>query len=147
MTVVIFYVFDLRNISAVLQDLLKTTPVEHKDFAALQEALRLSQSFLSGVNESSQSKREVTLTHGMVSPHFHRLCSDEQAVDLKAGRLSCKKEKAHQISMCLCLFHQRRQLMRDGFVVDVSEGVRSLRHLFLYTDLLLCTRFKHAARG
>ncbi|XP_038150788.1 breakpoint cluster region protein isoform X3 [Cyprinodon tularosa] len=90
----------------VLRDLLKTTPVEHKDFAALQEALRLSQSFLSGVNESSQSKREVTLTHGM-----------------------------------------RRQLMRDGFVVDVSEGVRSLRHLFLYTDLLLCTRFKHAARG
>uniref|UniRef100_A0A3Q2Q6R6 DH domain-containing protein n=1 Tax=Fundulus heteroclitus TaxID=8078 RepID=A0A3Q2Q6R6_FUNHE len=78
------------------QDLLKTTPVEHKDHAALQEALRLSQSFLSGVNESSQSKRE------------------------------------------------RRQLMRDGFVVDVSEGVPSLRHLFLYTDLLLCTRFKHA---
>ncbi|XP_036002298.1 breakpoint cluster region protein isoform X2 [Fundulus heteroclitus] len=90
----------------VLRDLLKTTPVEHKDHAALQEALRLSQSFLSGVNESSQSKREVTLTHGM-----------------------------------------RRQLMRDGFVVDVSEGVPSLRHLFLYTDLLLCTRFKHAARG
>ncbi|KAM4564819.1 active breakpoint cluster region-related protein isoform 2-T2 [Fundulus diaphanus] len=90
----------------VLRDLLKTTPVEHKDYAALQEAFRLSQSFLSGVNESSQSKREVTLTHGM-----------------------------------------RRQLMRDGFVVDVSEGVPSLRHLFLYTDLLLCTRFKHAARG
>ncbi|MED6269584.1 hypothetical protein CHARACLAT_000927 [Characodon lateralis] len=90
----------------VLRDLLKTTPVEHKDHAALQEALRLSQSFLSGVNESSQSKREVKLTHGM-----------------------------------------RRQLMRDGFVVDESEGVRSLRHLFLYTDLLLCTRFKHAGRG
>ncbi|XP_014854171.1 PREDICTED: active breakpoint cluster region-related protein-like isoform X2 [Poecilia mexicana] len=90
----------------VLRDLLKTTPVEHKDYAALQEALRLSQSFLSGVNESSQSKREVTLTHGM-----------------------------------------RRQLMRDGFVVDASEGVRSLRHFFLYTDLLLCTRFKHAGRG
>ncbi|MEQ2160602.1 hypothetical protein GOODEAATRI_000970 [Goodea atripinnis] len=87
-------------------DLLKTTPVEHKDHAALQEALRLSQSFLSGVNESSQSKREVKLTHGM-----------------------------------------RRQLMRDGFVVNESEGVRSLRHLFLYTDLLLCTRFKHAGRG
>ncbi|MEQ2199382.1 hypothetical protein XENOCAPTIV_023290, partial [Xenoophorus captivus] len=50
------------------EDLLKTTPVEHKDHAALQEALRLSQSFLSGVNESSQSKREVKLTHGMVSP-------------------------------------------------------------------------------
>ncbi|XP_040887801.1 active breakpoint cluster region-related protein [Toxotes jaculatrix] len=90
----------------VLRDLLKTTPVEHGDYIALQEALRLSRSFLSGVNESSQCKREVMLSHGM-----------------------------------------RRQLMRDGFVVDMSEGERSLRHLFLYTDLLLCTRFKHATRG
>ncbi|XP_026209151.1 active breakpoint cluster region-related protein isoform X2 [Anabas testudineus] len=90
----------------VLRDLLKTTPTEHRDYPVLQEALRLSRSFLSGVNESSQCKREVTLSHGM-----------------------------------------RRQLMRDGFVVDVSEGEGSLRHLFLYTDLLLCTRFKHATRG
>uniref|UniRef100_A0A1A8EV15 Breakpoint cluster region n=2 Tax=Nothobranchius korthausae TaxID=1143690 RepID=A0A1A8EV15_9TELE len=89
-----------------LRDLLKTTPVEHRDNAALQEALRLSRSFLSGVNESSQSKCGVTLSHGM-----------------------------------------RRQLMRDGFVVDANEGVRSLRHLFLYTDLLLCTRCKHAVKG
>lgn len=37
--------------------------------------------------------------------------------------------------------------MRDGFVVDVSEGEGSLRHLFLYTDLLLCTKFKQATRG
>ncbi|XP_028998885.1 active breakpoint cluster region-related protein [Betta splendens] len=90
----------------VLRDLLKTTPEEHKDLPALQEALRLSRSFLSGVNESSQCKREVTLSHGM-----------------------------------------RRQLIRDGFVVDVNEGEGSLRHLFLYTDLLLCTRFKHATKG
>ncbi|XP_070786126.1 active breakpoint cluster region-related protein isoform X2 [Enoplosus armatus] len=90
----------------VLRDLLNATPVDHRDYTVLQEALRLSRSFLSGVNESSQCKREVTLSHGM-----------------------------------------RRQLMRDDFVVDVSEGERSLRHLFLYTDLLLCTRFKHASRG
>ncbi|XP_051799992.1 active breakpoint cluster region-related protein isoform X2 [Acanthochromis polyacanthus] len=90
----------------VLRDLLKTTPVEHRDYVLLQEVLRLSRSFLSGVNESSQCRREVTLSHGM-----------------------------------------RRQLMRDGFVVDMSDGERSLRHLFLYTDLLLCTRFKHAGRG
>ncbi|XP_059211105.1 active breakpoint cluster region-related protein [Centropristis striata] len=90
----------------VLRDLLKTTPEEHEDYTYLQEALRLSRSFLSGVNESSQCKREVTLSHGM-----------------------------------------RRQLMRDSFVVDASEGERSLRHLFLYTDLLLCTRFKHAHKG
>lgn len=96
----------VTKMTLVLNDLLKTTPVEHEDYAALQEALRLSRSFLSGVNESSKSRREVTLTHDL-----------------------------------------RRQLMRDGFVVDDSEGVRCLRHLFLYTDLLLCTRFKPATRG
>ncbi|TNN58872.1 Active breakpoint cluster region-related protein [Liparis tanakae] len=90
----------------VLHDLLRTTPQQHGDYSFLQEALRLSRSFLSGINESSQCKREVTLSHGM-----------------------------------------RRKLMRDGFVVDVSEGERSLRHLFLYTDLLLCTRNKPAAKG
>ncbi|XP_071371394.1 active breakpoint cluster region-related protein isoform X1 [Centroberyx affinis] len=90
----------------VLRDVLQTTPVEHGDHTALQEALRLSRSFLSGVNEGSQCKREVTLSHGM-----------------------------------------RRQLMRDGFVVDVCEGERNLRHLFLYTDLLLCTKLKAVAKG
>ncbi|XP_008319526.2 active breakpoint cluster region-related protein [Cynoglossus semilaevis] len=90
----------------VLQDLVKTTPTLHRDYTALQEALRLSRGFLSGVNESSNAKREVTLSHGM-----------------------------------------RRQLMCDGFMVDVTEGERALRHLFLYTDLLLCVRAKHATRG
>nr|XP_046237451.1 active breakpoint cluster region-related protein isoform X2 [Scatophagus argus] len=90
----------------VLRDVLKTTPVEHGDYASLQEALRLSRSFLSGINESSHCKRGVMLSHGM-----------------------------------------RRKLMRDDFVVDVSDGERTLRHLFLYTDLLLCTRFKHASKG
>ncbi|CAK6952901.1 active breakpoint cluster region-related protein [Scomber scombrus] len=88
----------------VLQDLLKATPEDHRDYTVLQEVLRLSRSFLSGVNESSQCKREVMLSHGM-----------------------------------------RRKLMRDGFVIN--EGDRSLRHLFLYTDLLLCTRVKPTTRG
>ncbi|XP_029932091.1 breakpoint cluster region protein isoform X2 [Myripristis murdjan] len=90
----------------VLRDLLQTTPADHEDHSALQEALRLSRSFLSGVNESSQCKREVTLSHGM-----------------------------------------RRKLIRDGFVVDVCEGERGLRHFFLYTDLLLCTKLKAVAKG
>ncbi|KAK6292053.1 hypothetical protein J4Q44_G00378380 [Coregonus suidteri] len=90
----------------VLHDLLKHTPQQHSDHPVLQEVLRLSRSFLSGVNEGSQCKREVTLSRGM-----------------------------------------RRQLMRDGFVVDVYEGGRNLRHLFLYTDLLLCTKLKGGAQG
>ncbi|XP_034020404.1 breakpoint cluster region protein isoform X2 [Thalassophryne amazonica] len=96
----------LTKTTLVLHDLVKTTPEEHKDYTALQEALRLSRSFLAGVNERSHCKWEVTLSHGM-----------------------------------------RRQLMRDGFVVDTCEGHRNLRHVFLYTDLLLCTKFKAATKG
>lgn len=50
-------------------------------------------------------------------------------------------------SNCVRLSLQNHRLMRDGFVLDVGEGGCSLRHLFLYTDLLLCTRFKQAGRG
>ncbi|KAK1797176.1 hypothetical protein P4O66_008561 [Electrophorus voltai] len=90
----------------VLHDLLNYTPTKHDDSALIQEALRVSSSFLSGVNEGSQCKTSVTLSRG-----------------------------------------ERRQLVRDGFVVDVNEGGRSFRHLFLYTDLLLCVKLKEGAMG
>ncbi|XP_055756815.1 active breakpoint cluster region-related protein-like isoform X2 [Salvelinus fontinalis] len=96
----------ITKTTLVLHDLLKHTPQQHSDHPVLHEVLRLSRSFLSGVNEGSQCKREVTLSRGM-----------------------------------------RRQLIRDGFVVDVCEGGRNLRHLFLYTDLLLCTKLKGGAQG
>ena len=53
----------------------------------------------------------------------------------------------HLYVTCVFVSPQRRQLIRDGFVVDPSEGERALRHLFLYTDLLLCTKFKQAGKG
>ncbi|XP_006627634.2 active breakpoint cluster region-related protein [Lepisosteus oculatus] len=90
----------------VLHDLLKHTPSDHPDCPLLQESLRISSSFLSGVNEESQKKRAVTLSKG-----------------------------------------QNRQLVKDAFLVDTSEGVRSLRHIFLYTDVLLCTKVKASWPG
>ncbi|KAL2079805.1 hypothetical protein ACEWY4_025549 [Coilia grayii] len=90
----------------VLHDLLSHTPPDHHDAPLLQEALRISSSFLSGLNEASQCKKAVTLSKGM-----------------------------------------RRQLMHDGFVVCLCENGRSLRHLFLYTDLLLCVKLKGGSLG
>ncbi|ROL45581.1 Active breakpoint cluster region-related protein [Anabarilius grahami] len=89
----------------VLHDLLKHTPPDHPDSITLQEALRLTSSFLSGVNERSNCKRAVMLSRG-----------------------------------------ERRQLLRDGFVVDVCESGHNLRHLFLYTDMLLCAKLTSAGR-
>ncbi|XP_030634996.1 active breakpoint cluster region-related protein [Chanos chanos] len=90
----------------VLHDLLRHTPPDHQDHALLQEALRISSGFLSGVNERPQCKKAVTVSRG-----------------------------------------GRRQLIRDGFVVEVCEGERSLRHLFLYTDILLCVKLKGGFTG
>ena len=47
----------------------------------------------------------------------------------------------------MCHLSQTRQLVKDGFLVEVSEGSRKLRHVFLFTDLLLCTKLKKQSGG
>ena len=37
--------------------------------------------------------------------------------------------------------------MKDGFLVELSEGSRKLRHVFLFTDLLLCAKMKKTSVG
>uniref|UniRef100_UPI00398ED0AD active breakpoint cluster region-related protein-like n=1 Tax=Pristiophorus japonicus TaxID=55135 RepID=UPI00398ED0AD len=91
----------------VLHDLLKHTPSEHPDYPLLQDALRISQNFLSSINEEISDRRtQVTLAKG-----------------------------------------ENRQLVKDGFIVEISEGTRKLRHVFLFTDLLLCGKLKKQAVG
>uniref|UniRef100_W5M7B3 ABR activator of RhoGEF and GTPase n=1 Tax=Lepisosteus oculatus TaxID=7918 RepID=W5M7B3_LEPOC len=91
----------------VLHDLLKHTPKDHPDFPLLQDALRISQNFLSSINEEIDPRRTAVTT---------------------------PKGEA-------------RQLVKDGFLVEVSEGTRKLRHVFLFTDLLLCAKTKKMAVG
>ncbi|XP_029030555.1 active breakpoint cluster region-related protein isoform X2 [Betta splendens] len=91
----------------VLHDLLKHTPKDHPDFPLLQDALRISQNFLSSINEEIDPRRTAVTT---------------------------PKGEA-------------RQLVKDGFLVEVSESSRKLRHVFLFTDLLLCAKLKKTAVG
>uniref|UniRef100_A0A8C6PVE4 BCR activator of RhoGEF and GTPase n=1 Tax=Nothobranchius furzeri TaxID=105023 RepID=A0A8C6PVE4_NOTFU len=91
----------------VLHDLLKHTPSSHPDFPLLQDALRISQNFLSSINEEITPRR--------------------QSMTVKKG--------------------ENRQLLRDRFMVELVEGSRKLRHVFLFTDLLLCTKLKKQAAG
>uniref|UniRef100_A0A8C1T684 ABR activator of RhoGEF and GTPase n=1 Tax=Cyprinus carpio TaxID=7962 RepID=A0A8C1T684_CYPCA len=90
-----------------VSDLLKHTPKDHPDFPLLQDALRISQNFLSIINEKIDPRRTAVTT---------------------------PKGEA-------------RQLVKDGFLVEVSEGTRKLRHVFLFTDLLLCAKMKKTAVG
>ncbi|XP_023575808.1 active breakpoint cluster region-related protein isoform X1 [Octodon degus] len=91
----------------VLHDLLKHTPVDHPDYPLLQDALRISQNFLSSINEDIDPRRT--------------------AVTTPKG--------------------ETRQLVKDGFLVEMSESSRKLRHVFLFTDVLLCAKLKKASAG
>lgn len=44
------------------QDLLKHTPKDHPDFPLLQDALRISQNFLSSINEEIDPRRTAVTT-------------------------------------------------------------------------------------
>lgn len=46
----------------MVQDLLKHTPKDHPDFPLLQDALRISQNFLSSINEEIDPRRTAVTT-------------------------------------------------------------------------------------
>ncbi|XP_062290248.1 breakpoint cluster region protein isoform X3 [Scomber scombrus] len=91
----------------VLHDLLKHTPTSHPDHPLLQDALRISQNFLSSINEETTPRR--------------------QSMTVKKG--------------------ENRQLLRDSFMVELVEGARKLRHVFFFSDLLLCAKLKKQIGG
>uniref|UniRef100_K7FJ81 BCR activator of RhoGEF and GTPase n=1 Tax=Pelodiscus sinensis TaxID=13735 RepID=K7FJ81_PELSI len=91
----------------VLHDLLKHTPASHPDHPLLQDALRISQNFLSSINEEITPRR--------------------QSMTVKKG--------------------EHRQLLKDSFMVELVEGARKLRHVFLFTDLFLCAKLKKQLGG
>lgn len=46
----------------IYQDLLKHTPADHPDYPLLQDALRISQNFLSSINEDIDPRRTAVTT-------------------------------------------------------------------------------------
>lgn len=47
----------------------------------------------------------------------------------------------------LVFVFQNRQLLRDVLMVELVEGNRKLRHVFLFSDVLLCTKLKKHMGG
>lgn len=39
------------------------------------------------------------------------------------------------------------RLIKDGFIVELADGVRKFRHLFLFNDYIICTKRKITARS
>lgn len=42
---------------------------------------------------------------------------------------------------------QQRHLVKNSFIVELHEGARKLRHLFLFNDVLVCAKYKASGRG
>lgn len=64
------------------QDLLKHTPSSHPDYPLLQDALRISQNFLSSINEEITPRR--------------------QSMTVKKGEVSqCKRLRHHKVTCCV----------------------------------------------
>lgn len=53
----------------------------------------------------------------------------------------------HLLVLIQCSAFQSRQLLRDSFLVELVEGARKLRHVFLFTDVLLCAKLKKQIGG
>ncbi|KAL6085542.1 hypothetical protein STEG23_004968, partial [Scotinomys teguina] len=124
----------------VLHDLIKHTPASHPDHSLLQDALRISQNFLSSINEEITPRRQsMTVKKGedSVKEVFRAFESAALGFDV-TWKLAAK-------SLFLHLSH--RQLLKDSFMVELVEGARKLRHIFLFTDLLLCTKLKKQSGG
>ena len=98
-----------------LQDLIKYTPPNHPDSAALTDALNTVQNF---VNE-----------YNMAQTNYLRVGS------LEAGTNEKRKHAFEQST---------RLLVKNSFIVELSEGQRKLRHLFLFNDVLVCAKYKLA---
>ena len=42
---------------------------------------------------------------------------------------------------------QQRHLVKNSFIVELSEGQRKLRHLFLFNDVLVCAKYKASSKS
>ncbi|KAJ4941829.1 hypothetical protein JOQ06_011703 [Pogonophryne albipinna] len=140
----------------VLHDLLKHTPSSHPDYTLLQDALRISQNFLSSINEEITPRRQsMTVQKGESATRtvLNRiegqcLCSENRGKgDATLQQLGSTRITGHRHPLLEEREEKHRQLLRDRFMVELVEGSRKLRHVFLFTDLLLCTKLKKQAAG
>ncbi|CAF93757.1 unnamed protein product, partial [Tetraodon nigroviridis] len=155
----------------ISEDLLKHTPSSHPDHPLLQDALRISQNFLSSINQETAPRRQSTAarkaevslkrpksgsglspadTGGTAAPPLvwrHGFGSDvtSRAASSCLELVDCGGRAGADGGGVFVL--QSRQLLKDGFLVELVEGARKLRHVFLFTDLLLCAKLKKQLGG
>lgn len=49
----------------------------------------------------------------------------------------------HEMFMCLQTTDRaQRRLVKNSFIVELHDGQRKLRHLFLFNDVIACAKYK-----
>ncbi len=141
----------------IFQDLLNNTPAAHPDHLILSACLQKTQSFLAEV---------VVVQSGDHSPHVSNQLDVLSCLVLKISlNPFCPTNRLNYLGSLiaddytvvmnglsnfnLCVHSQRdrnveRVLVKNAFIVEVLDDnqSRKLRHLFLFSDAIVCAKYK-----
>lgn len=112
----------------VLQDLLQHTPESHPDYQPLKQAHKINRNFLSEFN--------VIRTKGFPSVSILHIVFD-YLIQLKLSFIFYFS-RMHYKAL--------RRLVKNSFIVELADGHRKLRHLFLFNDVIACAKYKPSGR-
>ena len=118
----------IQKLSLGLQDLLRYAAAA--DRAPIGDALRQMRDFVGEYNSSSAASASP-VGGGSNDQLFQQM---NQASDLATQQLVQAQQQ------------QRRHLVKNSFIVELHEGVRKLRHLFLFNDVLVCAKYKASSK-
>ena len=121
----------VQKLSLGLQDLLRYAAAA--DRAPIGDALRQMRDFVGECNSSATASSELLFNPQAAAgqPQSGHL---NQASDLATQQLVQAQQQ------------QRRHLVKNSFIVELHEGVRKLRHLFLFNDVLVCAKYKASSK-
>lgn len=124
---------------------LQGCPGEGGKGCSCSDGLSIPQAALSGLHASSPTGRVPQALGDFNGQRARgvRCLQAEGALGSGGGGRGPDPCPDHPVSPC----SQHRQLLKDSFMVELVEGARKLRHVFLFTDLLLCTKLKKQSGG
>ena len=122
----------IQKLSLGLQDLLRYAAAA--DRAPIGDALRQMRDFVGEYNSHHDAANSCELfPQPPPLPPGHP-AGMNQASDLATQQLVQAQQQ------------QRRHLVKNSFIVELHEGARKLRHLFLFNDVLVCAKYKASSK-
>lgn len=115
----------IKDVTSYFQDLIKYTPASHPDHAMLTDALNMTQHFLDEFN--------IIQTKSLFPVCIRYLYKLIPFFEVNNSLISFGLQNADRA---------QRRLVKNSFIVELSDGHRKLRHLFLFNDVIACAKYK-----